>query len=48
MTLEDELDLELLNLLSLDGRKSFRSLAEELGKSPATIKKHIEEMEERV
>ena len=47
MTLEDELDLEILDLLSQDGRKSFRSLAEELGKSPATIKKHIEEMEEK-
>ena len=47
MNLEDELDLEILELLSQDGRKSYRSLGEELGKSPATIKKHIEEMEEK-
>ena len=46
MTLEDTLDLEILRVLCQDGRKSFRSLAEELGKSPATIKKHIEVLEQ--
>ena len=42
----DELNLKLLQILSEDGRKSYRSISEQLKKSPITIKNHIEEMEE--
>lgn len=41
----EDLDLEILQKLSEDGRKSFRALAKELNKSPITIKKHIEDLE---
>jgi len=42
----DELNLQILRILSEDGRKSYRSISEQLKKSPITIKNHIEEMEE--
>ena len=42
----DELNLKILRILSVDGRKSYRSISEQLKKSPITIKNHIEEMEE--
>ncbi len=42
----NELNLKILRILSTDGRKSFRYISEQLGKSPITIKNHIEEMEE--
>jgi DNA-binding Lrp family transcriptional regulator len=41
----DEVDLEILKLLSSDGRKSFRSIAQDLEKSPVTIKNHVEDLE---
>ena len=41
----DELNLQILQILSEDGRKSYRSISEQLKKSPITIKNHIEEME---
>lgn len=43
----EETDLEILQILSEDGRKSYRNLAQELNKSPVTIKKHIEDLEAR-
>ncbi|MBY8981207.1 MAG: Lrp/AsnC family transcriptional regulator [Candidatus Lokiarchaeota archaeon] len=43
-----DLDIEILKKLSVDGRISLRRLARDLGnRSPVTIKKHIEEMEEK-
>ncbi|TXT66313.1 MAG: hypothetical protein BAJALOKI1v1_310019 [Promethearchaeota archaeon] len=41
----DDLDLQILQKLSEDGRRSLRSLAEDLDKSPTTIKKHLDELE---
>lgn len=43
----EDVDSEILKKLSLDGRRSYRNLAEELEKSPVTIKKHVEELVER-
>ncbi len=43
----EEIDNEILRELSLDGRKSYRTLAKELEKSPVTIKKHVEDLEEK-
>lgn len=42
----DELNLKILQILSEDGSRSYRSISEQLKKSPITIKNHIEEMEE--
>ncbi len=43
-----ELDIEILKKLSVDGRLSLRQLAKDLGnKSPVTIKKHVENLEQR-
>lgn len=41
----DEIDREILRILSEDGRKTFNAIATDLGKSPITIKKHVEELE---
>ena len=41
----DELDLEILKILSEDGRRSHRSIAKDLDKSHLTIKKHVDELE---
>ena len=43
----DKTDIDILKILSLDGRKSLRNIGEELKKSPVTIKKHIDELEEK-
>lgn len=43
--LKDQVDLEILKILSEDGRESFRKIAQELNKSPVTIKSHVEELE---
>ncbi|MBD3255238.1 MAG: winged helix-turn-helix transcriptional regulator [Candidatus Lokiarchaeota archaeon] len=43
----EKFDLNLLKILSEDGRKSFRSLSEDLKKSPITVKKHIEDLEDK-
>lgn len=41
-----ELDIEILKILTIDGRTSFRQLGRELGeKSPVTIKNHVEKLE---
>jgi len=41
----EELDLDILRILSEKGRSSHRSIATELDKSHLTIKKHIDELE---
>ncbi|TFG03767.1 MAG: Lrp/AsnC family transcriptional regulator [Promethearchaeota archaeon] len=43
----DEVDLDILKILSEDGRIAFNKIAEELTKSPVTIKKHVLELEEK-
>lgn len=40
----DETDIDILKILSKDGRKSFRKIAKELNKSPVTITKHVDEL----
>ncbi len=37
----DEIDLEILNILSIDGRKNKSTIADDLKHSPNTIIKHI-------
>ena len=41
----DEIDKDILRILSEDGRKTYNAIATDLGKSPITIKKHVEELE---
>jgi DNA-binding Lrp family transcriptional regulator len=41
----DELDLEILKILSIDGRKNKSTIAEDLKRSPNTIIKHINNLE---
>jgi DNA-binding Lrp family transcriptional regulator len=41
----EEIDREILRILCQDGRKTYNAIATELGKSPVTIKKHVEELE---
>jgi DNA-binding Lrp family transcriptional regulator len=40
----EEVDLEILRILSQDGRETYHRIAKVLEKSPVTIKKHIEEL----
>lgn len=42
----DDLDWDILEELSRDSRLSFRNLSKTLDKSPVTIKRHIESLEE--
>ena len=42
----DELDLEIIKILSVDGRKNKSTIAEDLKRSPNTIIKHITNLEE--
>lgn len=42
----EDLDLDLLKILSEDGRRSHRSIAKDLDKSHLTIKKHVVELED--
>ena len=42
----EDLDIEILKILSVDGRKNKSSIAEELNRSPNTIIKHIQKLEE--
>ncbi len=44
----DELDKDILNILTKDGRASFRQIAKDLNKSPVTVKKHVEELEKNI
>ncbi len=41
----DDLDLEILKILSIDSRKNKSAIAEELNRSPNTIIKHISNLE---
>ena len=41
----DDLDLEILKILSIDSRKNKSAIAEELNRSPNTIIKHIINLE---
>ncbi|MCK4480803.1 MAG: Lrp/AsnC family transcriptional regulator [Candidatus Lokiarchaeota archaeon] len=41
----DELDLEILKILSIDSRKNKSTIAEDLKRSPNTIIKHINDLE---
>lgn len=41
----EEIDKEILRILSEDCKKTFNAIATDLGKSPITIKKHVEELE---
>jgi DNA-binding Lrp family transcriptional regulator len=43
----DRLDFDILKILSEDGRVAFNKIAEELNKSPVTIKKHVLDMEKK-
>ncbi|MFX1496066.1 MAG: Lrp/AsnC family transcriptional regulator [Promethearchaeota archaeon] len=40
----EDVDLDILKILSQDGRKTYHAISDELGKSPVTIKKHIEDL----
>jgi len=42
----EEIDREILRILCQDCRKTHNAIALDLGKSPVTIKKHVEELEE--
>jgi DNA-binding Lrp family transcriptional regulator len=42
----DNLDVKIIESLSEDGRKSLRSVAEELDVSVTTVSKHLDEMQE--
>ncbi len=44
---KEDTDLEILQILSKDGRKSYRNIAVDLHRSPVTIKKHVEDLENR-
>ena len=43
----DETDLEILKILSIDGRKNKSTIADDLKRSPNTIIKHINNLEEK-
>jgi Lrp/AsnC family transcriptional regulator for asnA, asnC and gidA len=43
----EELDIEILKILSKEGRSSHRSIGTKLEKSHLTIKKHIDDLENR-
>lgn len=43
----EELDLNILGILCEDGRRSHRSIGIKLDKSHLTIKKHVDELEEK-
>ena len=45
MTYVDDMDLEILERLLENARKSFTSIAKELGVSEATIRKHVKALE---
>ena len=44
----DKTDMEILKKLSEDGRISLRQIAKELEKSPVTIKKHVDKLEDGI
>ncbi|MFX1237790.1 MAG: Lrp/AsnC family transcriptional regulator [Promethearchaeota archaeon] len=44
----EKLDIDILKILSKDGRASFRQIAKDLSKSPVTVKKHVEALEKNI
>jgi DNA-binding Lrp family transcriptional regulator len=42
----DDIDLKILNILSIDGRKNKSTIADDLKHSPNTVIKHISNLEE--
>lgn len=43
----EDIDLDILGILSENSRENFNQIAKTLKKSPVTIKKHIEELEQQ-
>jgi DNA-binding Lrp family transcriptional regulator len=43
----EDVDLDILGILSENSRENFNQIAKTLKKSPVTIKKHIEELEQQ-
>lgn len=43
----EDVDLEILRILSQDGRETYHGIANILKRSPVTIKKHVEELENK-
>jgi len=43
----EDIDLNILGILSENSRENFNQIAKTLKKSPVTIKKHIEELEQQ-
>ena len=46
-TSSEDIDLNILGILSENSRENFNQIAIKLGNSPVTIKKHIEELEQK-
>jgi DNA-binding Lrp family transcriptional regulator len=42
----EDIDFEILNILAQDGRETYHSISKKLDKSPVTIKRHVNELEE--
>ena len=42
----DEIDLKILNILSIDGRENKSTIARKVERSPNTVIKHIKDLEE--
>ena len=45
--LVDDVDLDILGILSENSKENYNQIAKILEKSPVTIKKHIEELEQQ-
>ncbi len=43
----EDIDLNILGILSENSRENFNQIALKLGNSPVTIKKHVEDMEQK-
>jgi len=43
----DDVDLDILGILSENSKQNFKQISDELKKSPVTIKKHVEELAKR-
>ena len=42
----EDIDFEILKILGQDGRETYHSISKKLDKSPVTIKRHVNELEE--
>jgi DNA-binding Lrp family transcriptional regulator len=42
----EDIDFEILKILGQDGRETYHSISKQLDKSPVTIKRHVNELEE--